>query len=103
MKEFFKAKNTFFFIFLLIDNSKSSIFLHLYTNSTIFVEGILKFTNFSENTSLFILFSSLDSIIKSQLCNSFGYDDIHSLGYPCKLNTTEMYTIKILSTNSCCE
>lgn len=69
-----------------LEETNFKIFLQIYENEKNFVFGILKVNTLPSNESYFVQFSSIQRILQNRLCNDLGYDDIHSVSLPCKLD-----------------
>lgn len=80
-------------------------FLVSHEENEIFNNGILKVNFILINESYHIEFTSLSTKFTNDLCSTIGYDNIHSLTYPCKISSTEKYIYKIspANSNSCCK
>ncbi|CAD5126248.1 unnamed protein product [Dimorphilus gyrociliatus] len=69
----------------------------------VYVEGILKGKMLMEDNWLIVKYEIYTTQQNNLLCEKMGYESIHSVALPCKLDTLQSEAIEIsLKTGSCC-
>lgn len=97
-----------YFISILLEikgNKTAKLHLKIRETNNISINGILKINFSYANESFFVNYQNMNQTLNNYLCSATGYDDIHSIGYPCKIHSTQQifYTIlPLVSTKKNC-
>lgn len=91
-----------FFIFLKLDNS-FKLYLDLIESDKYSDVGILK-GEITKNEYLFIKFRLFELNYTNKICENIGYDSVHSIALPFKLNESYSHGLDLkFSKGNCCQ